>query len=659
MERQEPQFVLTVPDYSVRIDSLDGNTLGSGTLLIRKSTQTAWLMTCVHIFFPKEHSPLNKVRASFHKRESSQILTISDEDNSVMAGTCNKGNCYHEDDRGSCKNDYLCLLLTWEDWMNELKDTQLGKPMERGYYLGYGFCQGCNGSSACKSGKDLSATVSNLNSDFFSFDYSGNYLKSPDEQLAGYSGTGLFSASGELVGMVVGRYADEREYIAVAFRTEALEQRWNQGFVAALEEVCMVRRLHDPFGCGSILSSMRLELNLFVFLLGITGGVCIFLLDKKEGSLRQYLSSDHLNALIPNRVWRNEPISQAKNRAVPKNAEWSMCNGVVLSMEDTNNDWLYAAEWASRYFSIDASWRNGLLLFHVVSDGQALNLRKVMDQIPQRVVVQKPFYLLATDEFIRTVCEADLSESDEGIVAQACQTASEQMDPYAFLLDEAACRPALLPRLAERCVTSEFNEGMRTAGFRLAILYSALTGAPRAHSLFLQQEDKDFLFEVVWRWLGYSERLDLLDAILEERLVGQMESIYAYMEDGMANDSAILFGFASYEARSAENLEELISQPPSPLLLRALVHVLNRRSVDPVQTRQAIESLWNTSQHISLYCQFILCCRWGTREICQRIQKPDAISEYLSLMLDPEPDMSASAWNLANSSRTDLFNVNI
>lgn len=671
MEKQTSSG-LTAQDYSVRIVTNDEsrNFLGSGTLLIRKASQTVWLLTCVHVFFPKDKSSqVWNGEVEYHRNGNGVPFEIdwddaddaddNDEDKPhepgwVMFGKCDSQNIYVVQNPASCERDFLCLKLQWESWMNELNDTELGAPEAGGEYFGYGFSSFVNSHDVKDSGSPLRTRAGNVQPSFFSVGYHENFTQTADAQMVGYSGTGLFSGDGKLVGMVVGRYGSADNYEATAVRVDKLAPFWNRSQAATLQDFCMVRVLHAPFAPKmipreKILPSMRLELNLFTFLSGIPipGDVNVFLLNGEGAPVQEALNEKKLGDLLQRRKW----ISRDASLRLSKKQQ-SVTNGLVIHMKNTEEDWTNAGNLAKNY----RQQGEKLILFDIDVSAEQPNFRNIEKQITSQVVGSEPFFLFATHALFRANASPNhaLSEQAENL----CREAENKLTPYLFFLDEAEQKPALLPNLLEACLHSEAPRNIRVAGLRLTVLFGVLSDSLYVKSLILR-EDKDFLCKCVYPELRKDEKLDLLDILSYEN----SEDARALMEKLLSPDddawqwSEVLSALTKEEPWSIDALQEILSEPPTPLLFQMILRCLNWRTREPEQNRLAVDRFFDRPESENLYWQFLLCCRWGTEELCRRIETSERETNFLPLLLMPKPDMSTGAWRTADSIRADLSRV--
>lgn len=690
MERQEKHFDFT-GRYSVRLRNADNELeyLGTGTLLIRRKDERVWLLTCMHTLFKERVEPGNKSTGSMspayvpirrvlveYKANAAQYQTVTIEiipqstayavEANVLPGTVMAGN-YREQyvENLSCEEDFVCLNLAWEPWMEFLPDTKLEPAQEFKKYVGYGFQRDLNGHHVGESGTLLEVTSSNINPHKFSFKHSHDPEKDHHLEMAGFSGTGLFHPdTGALVGIVCEEYRNSNNEVW-AVSVNLFEEQWNHQQALPWEDVCLVRCIHTPSGRGRIFPSMRLELNLFAILSGIRGEAVVFLLNGVGTPVKDVLCGKSLRALIPNRVWKEIESSEALRLS-----EQSF-DGLVVAMSNQEQDWRQAEQLVRNLNGIGLTGTSSkLVLFNIdVSTipqdaDDPLNLQEVVSRISEWVMGNQQFYLFSTDGLIESLQEPwSRRKRVEEAVENRYRQAQEKEDPYSFLLQEAESWPGIALDLAERCSRPDSTPTLRLAGFRLAILYSAVTNTRRVWPLFRGRECEEFLKQVVYPRLSMDEKLDFLGSLalneaegtsLWEKIAGSTQDEEAY-----ADDIALFAGSLQKLIKKPVWTKNDIEEQPellTPAFFRILLRCLNRSRTSPEQNRQALLELLRESQGNSQYWRLLLCCRWKVAAVSRQLQDMDSFEgQFLPLLLDLKPNMSNGAWSMADSIRSDLF----
>ena len=687
MEKQGKYFDHT-GRYSVRLRNADGEQeyLGTGTLLIRQKDERVWLLTCVHTLFqarvePKgedgggsmAYVPIRRLLVEYKANAAQNHAVVIEirpgsgdgpAEADALPGTVMAGG-YQGRYEGKlpCEEDFICLKLDWELWMAHLPDISLEPARESDSYVGYGFHRDVNGRQVGESGTLLNVVASNINPMKFSFKYSHDPGKDHWEEMAGFSGTGLFVPGSEgLAGIVCEEYCNaDNEVWAVS--VSAFEEQWNQPPPVSLDEVCLVRCLHTPSGTGGILPSMRLEFNLFAILSGIRGEAMVFLLNGEGEPLSKALSVGSLRKLIPNRVWNFSEALRLGGRSV---------NGVVVPMEDREQDWRRAEQLVGNLSGAGLTGQSSkLVLFNIdvssmPQEAEApLNFQKVVRRISEAVMGTQQFYLFSTDglmDHVRepyTVPEKALTEAVEKRHGQA----QKEAHPYQFLIQEAERWPGIALRLAERCSKPDSGSSLRLAGFRLAVLYSAVASTRGVWSVFQGEKCAEFLAQELYPSLPVDEKLDLLGSLalngaegaaLWETIVGgrRMEDAEAYGADAALDALQKLFDKPAWTGRDFEEAPELLA----PAFFRILLRCLNRSWTSPEQKRWTLLEALGESRGKSQYWRLLLGCRWKTAAVCRQLQDADRLEgQFLPLLLDLHPNRNDGAWSMADSIRSDLF----
>lgn len=694
MERREKHFDFT-GRYSVRLKNADNEQeyLGTGTLLIRQKDERVWLLTCMHTLFQNRaepgsestgntspaYVPIRRVLVEYKANVAQdQAVTIEiipksaayPVEANVLPGTVMAGN-YKEQykENLSCEEDFICLKLAWEPWMEFLPDTKLEPAQEYKKYVGYGFHRDLNGHQVGESGTLLEVTASNINLHKFSFKYLHDPEKDHCEEMAGFSGTGLFHPdTGALVGIACEEYCNANNEVW-AVSVNLFEEQWNHQQAFLWEDVCLVRCIHTPLGRGGIFPSMRLELNLFAILSGIRGEAVVFLLNGVGTPVKEALCSRSLRVLIPGRVWETTTSSEALRVSEQR------FDGLVVTMSNQEQDWRQLEQLIGNLNGIGLTGTSSKLVLcnidvpTMLQDADApLNLQEVVSRISGRVMGGQQFYLFSTDGLIESLqepCTVSRKKIAEEAVEDRYRQAQEEADPYKFLLQEAERWPGIALDLAERCSGPNSTPPLRLAGFRLAILYSAITNTRRVWPLFRKKECEEFLNQMVYPCLSMDEKLDFLGslalngaegAILWEKIAGstQNEDEGAYAEDIalFADSLQKLIKKPVWTRNDVEEQPELLT----PAFFRILLRCLNRSRTSPEQNRQALLELLRESQGNSQYWRLLLCCRWKVAAVCHQLQDMDSFEgQFLPLLLDLKPNMSNGAWSMADSIRSDLF----
>lgn len=654
-----------ISQYSVRLRRADesGQSLGSGTLLIRKEDETVWLLTCAHVFFLKseldedaESEFVENVEVEYKAAEADGgivaiKLTEKNGDEPASAGTIMAGEC---EEKLPCEKDFICIKLDWENWMECLENTRLGRTAEGSRSVCFGFPDIANASQVSDSGRRLEATSSNVGPQKFTVQYEHDPSITREKEMNAFSGGGLFDLStGQLVGIICQSYEETNDEVwAVA--ASLPEKEWTLSQTVHWDDVCLVQRIHTPFEKGSILPSMRLTLNLFAVLSSFRNGAVIFLLNSKGKALNRLLNHERLRALIPRRAWRCVNAGEMPGLAVQK------AKSLIVNMSDQKQDW-QSAEMLSGSLKLAQTRSSKLVLFNIdltaVPREMPLDIQGLVKRISRSVMGTNQFYLFSTSDFIESLHDPGTVSEEE--IDELCCRAEQSGEPYAFLLQTAECQPHIFPRLIAHCVRSDENLPLRSAAIRLAILYSTLTNRPEIHSVLLDNGNRTLLQAEVYPWLPADEKLDLLGRLSMDKPDEDFGEQTAG-EDAAAYDKNLLL-FTSELRRlvkkpvwSKDDLENIRPWLSLPGAFRTLVHCLNRRDVQSEKDSQALLELLDGSRNTVLYWQFLLSCRWGTEARCRQIQDC-ADWRFLSLLLDAEPDRNDGAWMWADSMRADLF----
>lgn len=210
-----------IGEYSVRISRANDpcSLLGSGTLLIKSEKRMARLLACSHVIENND-----SIYVEFYAGRHHGTIAL-DESSIVFRGN---GRQYNDGDTSYIAEDCVCFRLPWEDWMSEITDTRYGRAVLNQELRGYGFPKRQNGSyspetSPMEGGSALNVRVSNVSQEkhFYcrSTERSDLCL---DDEMTGYSGTGLFDDNGNLIGIVKGRNKERNDITDLEFAAIAV-----------------------------------------------------------------------------------------------------------------------------------------------------------------------------------------------------------------------------------------------------------------------------------------------------------------------------------------------------------------------------------------------------------------------------------------------------
>lgn len=173
---------------AVRIEEKgSGQYLGSGTLCISDyKSKYAYIVTAAHVIYEKDFI----VRAYCNNNENGQII----KSNIHIKNT--KFHPEYDPTLDIKVKDVVVICVEKEEWMNLLPRTILGQPTKYGSILGRGFPDGTEEQIFKLAGQELEGCIGNISKEAHRF-----HLKlhmdidngNRDEELKGYSGTGLFN----------------------------------------------------------------------------------------------------------------------------------------------------------------------------------------------------------------------------------------------------------------------------------------------------------------------------------------------------------------------------------------------------------------------------------------------------------------------------------
>ena len=291
--------------YVVRLSDADTNNfLGSGTLFLNRGE--VFLITCRHVIEPKEYAkPPDKILLTFRTGDACCVRR----DSAVINDT---------------EKDFCCFRLQRQRWMLPLQDTiigNLGNPMDL-YAIGYP--ELLSGEPKVQDAqRTIECNVSNVapaeSSGYFYCKLHHPVDRSMDEQLKGYSGSGLYAKDG-LVGIVKGR-KESREEVDLEFcgipistvldaltRCRDVAEDWfEHGLIRRLSSA------EDRNSRGNIpffVNSMNV-LNLWSLMLVLKKPILLVLLNRSPILKDALLHLDWLNQYHPTFTWYvNAQISE-------------------------------------------------------------------------------------------------------------------------------------------------------------------------------------------------------------------------------------------------------------------------------------------------------------------------------------------------------------
>lgn len=195
--------------YSVRLSRADApkQLLGSGTLIVRRRDRQAFLLTCAHVVRGLDDE--EDFRVEYYANQGANPTKLLRPKGGFIQ--CGKDAFGAPEENLPVGEDYVCYSLPWEPWMGTIPDTRWEQQELLQRLSGFGFPEKKNGVySECApmgGGSTLNAEVTNRapNDGYFYCRFLDRTLLSLDEEMSGFSGTGLFDSGGRLVGMVKGR----------------------------------------------------------------------------------------------------------------------------------------------------------------------------------------------------------------------------------------------------------------------------------------------------------------------------------------------------------------------------------------------------------------------------------------------------------------------
>lgn len=458
--------------YSVRLSRADApkQLLGSGTLIIRRGDRQAFLLTCAHVVRCLDDEEGFRVECYSNQGANTTKLLLP------KGGfiQCGKGAFDVPEEDLPVGEDYVCYSLNWAPWMGTLPGTRWEQQELFQRLSGFGFPEEKNGIYSERApmggGNAMNAEVTNRapNDGCFYCRFLDRARLSLDEELPGFSGTGLFDNDGRLVGMVKGRNPDRDsvehyDFAAVAvsgvlrslYRVCPAKSNW--------EDVALVRWLSNPLKRdgpdANVLSMAAKTVNLWCLLLVLREPVIIILLNRSSNLKKALSEMDWLDARWEAVSADGGEPSFHGNLGIVYTVPYRRLNGAQEILK---------------------SWRlwehNMPFLLHIdLTEDTAGSLRLTDRLFWERVAGQKRYILLASENyFVPSLFSEGCEISDAEIRESLCARTPAAL--YDRLLDCAQRHPLDMGYLLGRLRTETDGWRQKAVLCRLALLYYKLTG---------------------------------------------------------------------------------------------------------------------------------------------------------------------------------------
>lgn len=460
-------------EYSVRLSREDNpkQLLGSGTLIIRRRNRQAFLLTCAHVVRDLEDGKYFRVECYANQGANPTGILLP------RGGfiQCGHGAFDVPKEKLPVGEDYVCYALPWEPWMWELPDTRWEGQEFRQRLSGFGFPAGKNGvyseHAPMGGGNALSVEVTNRvpNNGFFYCRFLDQTHLCLDEELMGFSGTGLFNSDGRLVGMVKGRDSrrdsvDHYDFAAVAVSEVLYSLHQAHPVKSSWENAALVRWLSNPLRWDepdeNVLSMAAKTVNLWCLLLVLREPVVIILLNRSVSMKKALSEMDWLDAR-----WRavsadDEELFFRENLGIVYTVPYHRLNSVQEILK---------------------SWRVGghdmPLLLHIdLTEDTAYNHRLTDRFFWERVAGRKRYILLASEDYFAPSLLSEGCEISDTKIRESLYTGRAPAALYDRLLDCVQRHPLDMIYLLDRLRTETDGWQQKAVLCRMALLYKKLTG---------------------------------------------------------------------------------------------------------------------------------------------------------------------------------------
>lgn len=463
-----------VDEYSVRLSRADApeQLLGSGTLIIRQRDRKAFLLTCAHVVRGLDDEEAFRVEY-YANQGANQAKILLPKKGFIQCG--NSAFDIPEEDL-PIQEDYVCYPLDWAPWMIKLSDTQWKRPESPQRLNGFGFPERKNNVySECApmgGGSILNTEISNRapsSNGYFYCRFLDRTLLSLDQELSGFSGTGLFDNDGRLVGIVKGRNlnrdeVEDYDFAAVA-APEILRSLYQPHPVKnSWENAALVRWLSNPFGrdgsAANVLSMATKTVNLWCLLLVLREPLVIILLNRSSIMKKALSEMDWLDAR-----WKAFAVDGEE-------PSFSGNLGIVYTVPYNN---------LNRAQEILKSWRlfkNDMpILLHIdLTENTAHDPSLTNRVFWERLAGQKEYILLASENYFVPSLFSEGLEISNAEIEQSLRTYRYPAALYDHLIGCVQRHPRDMIFLLSRLLEENGGWQQEVVLYRLVLLYKKLTG---------------------------------------------------------------------------------------------------------------------------------------------------------------------------------------